>query len=67
MEFTYKAYLSLVEMIKQNGYSQVNYNNYNSVDRPVIYRHDIDWSIEKALRMAEIENDNDIKALILCW
>lgn len=62
MDFTYKTYVDLINLLKQKGYQFTNYKNYKSIDKPVIFRHDIDNSLERALEVAKLENDNDIKS-----
>ena len=46
MEFTYKAYSKLLELLRAHHYSFCNYQNYRDFDRCVIMRHDIDYNIE---------------------
>lgn len=55
MEFTYEAYLKLIELIKENGYTIADYENYSRFKKAAILRHDVDLSIEKSLKMAKIE------------
>lgn len=62
MDFTYKEYIDLINMLKQNNYKFTNYRDYKNVNRPVIFRHDIDNSIERALEIAKIEKANDVKS-----
>lgn len=63
MEFTYESYISLIKLLKEKGYIFTNYRNYKSVNKPVIFRHDIDNSLEKALEIAKIESQNDVKSI----
>lgn len=62
MDFTYKEYIDLINMLKQNNYKFTNYRDYKNIKRPVIFRHDIDNSIERALEIAKIEKANDVKS-----
>ena len=62
MEFTYKGYQELIECLTRNGYIISNYLNYNKYDKTVILRHDIDYSVEKALEFAKIENKLGVKS-----
>lgn len=57
MEFTYGAYQNLVELILNCGYEVCDYFNIKNKKKAVILRHDIDQSIEDALKFAKIEND----------
>ncbi len=60
MDFTYKWYINLINSLKQKNYQFTNFIDYKKVDRPVILRHDIDNSLDKALEVAKIENMNDV-------
>ena len=62
MEFTYDAYRSLLELLKQRGYEFASFNNYSIMPMPVILRHDIDNSLVKALEIAKIENECNVKS-----
>lgn len=62
MNFTYDAYIELIKLLKSNFYNFANYKNYKEILRPVIFRHDIDNSLEKALKIARIENENNVKS-----
>lgn len=55
MDFTYDSYHELLILLQHHGYEIVNYNNWNSRERCVILRHDIDTDIGKALEMARME------------
>lgn len=55
MEFTFKAYIQLIEEIKNSGYRIASYKNWQDQSRSVILRHDIDNDIAKALELAKIE------------
>lgn len=60
MEFTYTAYKNLLELLKKEKYMITNYHDYDLCPENsdiVILRHDIDYSLEKALEMAELESD----------
>lgn len=60
MDFTYKAYEKLLNLLKQNNYEICNYGNYNAYNRGVILRHDVDFCLDAALRIAELEYKNQI-------
>ena len=62
MEFTYKAYSKLLELLRAHHYSFCNYQNYRDFDRCVIMRHDIDYNIEQAVRLAQAEADFGIQS-----
>ena len=62
MQFTYKAYLTLVSRLRFHGYVITDYHCWHKEQRCVILRHDIDYDINQALKMAEIEAENGIKS-----
>ena len=64
MNFTYKAYMDLLELLKKNGYSVTDYHSYEvgGVKKPVILRHDVDNSLVKALDLARIEYSEGVKS-----
>lgn len=63
MDFTYKEYINLINLLKRKNYQFTNYNNYKKTNKSVIFRHDIDNSLEKALEIAKLENENDVKSI----
>ena len=55
MEFTYQAYKDMIRLLQKGGYSFCSYHDWRNTERCVILRHDIDNSLEQAVKMAEIE------------
>lgn len=62
MEFTYNAYKDLISLLRNNNYSFASYHNYSNFDKCVIMRHDIDYSLDKAVYLARIEQDVGIRS-----
>ena len=62
MKFTYKAYEELLMFLKRSRYEICNYENYKRSNRCVILRHDVDFSLEAALRFAEIEHKHNVQS-----
>ena len=57
MKFTYDGYRSLLSLLQEKEYTFCDYENHSRYSgKKCILRHDIDMSIEKALKLAEIEN-----------
>jgi hypothetical protein len=56
MKFKYSDYERLINHIKKSGYRICSYSNYNEYKKPCILRHDVDFSLEKALEFAKYEN-----------
>jgi hypothetical protein len=62
MNFTYSAYEEMLSLLKQQHYDICNYENYQRCTRCVILRHDVDFSLEAALRFAELEYRNGVQS-----
>ncbi len=62
MEFTYDAYENLVSKIEEYGYQFASYHDYKSFEKCVIMRHDIDYSLQKSVELAEFENQLGIRS-----
>ena len=57
MEFTYRGYENMLNKLTASGYEFSGYDNWKDKNRPVILRHDIDYDVDKALKLAELEAD----------
>lgn len=62
MKFTYKAYSDLIDLLKEKGYFFSNYFKHKEQQRAVIFRHDVDYSLQKALELATLEYDKGVKS-----
>lgn len=62
MQFTYDSYKSLLESLQQNGYEYASYHNWESKEKCVILRHDIDYCVDKALEFAILEHEMGISS-----
>ncbi len=62
MNFTYDGYIKLIDSLKNRDYQFCNYLNYDEYDKLVIFRHDIDNSLNKAIEIARLEYKNDVKS-----
>ncbi len=62
MEFTYSAYRALLHSLRQGGYAFTDYHAYAQHPRCVILRHDIDNSLSRAVRLAEIEAEEGVQS-----
>lgn len=60
MEFTYQAYCELLELLQAEGYSFTDYHHYEDHPRCAILRHDIDTSLEQAVRLARLEAEHGV-------
>lgn len=56
MQFTYDAYINMLSKLRDKGYIFSNYNECRNLNgKIVILRHDIDYSLDKAVAFAELE------------
>lgn len=65
MDFTIKKYKELISALKDAGYEFVTYAEYcegRRSDKFIVIRHDVDMSVERARRLAEVENEMEVKA-----
>ena len=62
MNFTYKDYQALIGLLRENGYAFSSYVNYPGKGKCVILRHDIDYSLEQAVKLARIEKDLGVRS-----
>lgn len=60
MKFTYDDYRRLIGLLTDNGYKFRNYHDYRHTNKCVILRHDVDNSLEKAVKLATIEKEEKI-------
>ena len=62
-DFTLSNYQRLIQLAKKQGFQFILHKEpYNKERKDVIWRHDVEFSPEIALRMAEIEHEEGIKA-----
>lgn len=61
IRFTYEEYVDLLNEIEARGYEFASYGEPVE-DGEVLLRHDVDWSPQRALRMAELEADNGVRS-----
>ena len=62
MKFTYDEYENLISKLQKHGYQFASYYDYKSFEKPVIMRHDIDYSLQKSVELAEFENQLGIQS-----
>ncbi len=65
MEFTYSAYTNMLKLLRDNGYNYTDYNGWADLEpdtKCVILRHDIDFSITKAVDLAHVEAENGVSS-----
>lgn len=59
IDFTEAAYKKMLLLARDRGYRFTNYNKRSS-EKHVLWRHDIDLSVHRALRLAEIDAEAGI-------
>lgn len=62
MDFTYKDYEKLLELLKEKDYRISDFKTCFEEKRCVILRHDVDFTLNKALELAKLENSKDVKS-----
>lgn len=63
MKFFLEDYVQLINSFKNSGYKFIFFGEENlDNSKEVILRHDVDFSLLKALKMAKIENDLGVKS-----
>ena len=62
MDFTYNSFKNLINTLLKNNFIFCDYTNYLKFYKSVIMRHDIDFSLEKALEIAKIESNMGVKS-----
>lgn len=62
MQFTYAAYRALIAQLRARGYAFCDYHSYAQHPRCVILRHDIDFDLSQAVRLAELEAEEGVRS-----
>lgn len=62
MDFTFEEYGHIIDSLKKQNYEFTNYKDWNKYDKPVILRHDVDISLEKAYEMARFEQSVGVES-----
>tara|TARA_B100000963_G_scaffold356638_1_gene377136 strand:- start:28361 stop:29071 length:711 start_codon:yes stop_codon:yes gene_type:complete len=62
MNFTKEKYKKIIEKFQEHDYRFVNFNRAPHQKNEIILRHDVDFSIDKALEIAEIEKQLSVSA-----
>jgi len=60
-DFTIKEYQKLLKLAKKN-YHFVFYDNFQSFEKFILWRHDCDYSLNRALKLAMIEEKEGVNA-----
>ena len=62
MELTIEAYRRLIELLRSKSYPFCFYHDADDYDKSVILRHDVDFTLSKAVEMAEVEHEMGVKS-----
>tara|TARA_R110000868_G_scaffold138329_1_gene352328 strand:- start:47534 stop:48295 length:762 start_codon:yes stop_codon:yes gene_type:complete len=60
--FNIETYRALLESLCNKGYEFKKFDDFNPEKRHILLRHDIDYSLEMALNLAEVEKDMNISS-----
>lgn len=55
MDYTYREYEGILKFLANHGYVTKKYGDTHDNEKEVILRHDVDISLDKAVRFAELE------------
>ncbi|MEY8197898.1 MAG: hypothetical protein RPS47_01520 [Colwellia sp.] len=61
-DFCEKHYRDILQLAVSSGYEFVGYNEFSKKGKIALWRHDIDFSPQRALALAEIEHDCGVKS-----
>ena len=59
-----EMYRDNLQILKENGFNFISFDEINRKDRFIYLRHDVDFSLESALQMAKLETSINIKVII---
>lgn len=62
MDFTLNGYQELLKLAISENYNIVFYEDLGVFNKEMIIRHDIDFSLEKALEIAQLEYNMGVKS-----
>lgn len=65
-DFTELNYQNILDLIKKN-YDTVFFSDYKKPGKNLLLRHDVDYSIHRAYRLAQIESENNIYSTFFLW
>ena len=66
MEFTYRSYNYLLSKVKAKSFKFVTYGDFDG-KKNIVLKHDVDFSLDKALETAIIDNLNGLKSYFSLW
>lgn len=67
VDFTMVEYCSLLRLAKSGGYRFCAYTALPLNERSVLWRHDIDMSLNRAVRMAEVEAEEGVSSTFFIY
>lgn len=62
LRFTYESYIELIELMQSKDYMITSYDNFKDYSKCIILRHDVDYSLQSAYQLAQIEQGIGIKS-----
>ena len=62
MQFTYAAYRELIALLKAQNYRFCGYFDHEGADKRISLRHDIDYSMERAFKLAQVEQEEGVRS-----
>lgn len=65
-DFTEAHYRQLLQLMREN-YHPICYQNYKTNGKNVLWRHDVDYSVHRAYKLAQIEAEEGVQATYFIW
>lgn len=62
MRFSYESYVDLIQLLRETGYQFASYDNFAEYDKCAILRHDVDFKLQDAGRLASVEQKEGIRS-----
>ena len=62
MQFTYKSYEYMLNLLKECNYYITDYNEYENYEKCAILRYDVDNSLYDVVKLAKIEYKNNVRS-----
>ena len=59
-DFTLESYSELIQLAKTK-YQFISYSELHDTERFILWRHDCDFSLNRSLKLAQIEHDLGVK------
>ena len=66
VDFTFDKYRDLIRLAKKQ-HKFVSYDEFRNGVNCILWRHDVDYSIDNVLKLAQIEQEEGVMATYFIW